>query len=143
MTTLPSTLHLTTIDTDDTVRIEITGDLDYDTADFLLEEVTTQLGARPEVRHVHLHCAGLGTVDSMGLSILLMIGRRTAAAAARLHLDDRPAQLDRLLDITGTLDYFTATTPTGAAAAHQNTTESSETTRATRAARPAGPDGTT
>ncbi|MGW2964913.1 STAS domain-containing protein [Streptomyces sp. NPDC001220] len=143
MTTLPPALHLTTIDTEDTVRIEITGDLDYDTADLLLDEVTAQLSARPGLHDLHLHCTGIGIVDSMGLSILLMIGRRTTAAGARLHLDDRPATLDRLLSITGTLDHFTATTPTDAATAHQNTAEPPTTTGTAQAARPTGPDGTT
>ncbi|MEU3601254.1 STAS domain-containing protein [Streptomyces sp. NPDC006798] len=140
--TQPSALQLTTIDTADTVRIEITGDLDYDTADLLLDEVTDELSARPGLKELHLHCAEIGVVDSMGLSILLMIGRRTAAAGARLHLDDRPAILDRLLDITGTLDYFTVTPPTGDAS-HHSTTHSPPTTGEAQAARPSGPDGTT
>ncbi|MEU9558171.1 STAS domain-containing protein [Streptomyces fumanus] len=108
MTTLPSALRLTTTGTADTVRIQITGDLDHDHADLLLDEVTAQLGARPGLRALRLHCAEIGAVDSMGLSVLLMIGRRTAAAGTRLYLDDRPARLTRLLDLTGTLDHFTA-----------------------------------
>ncbi|MGE6732696.1 STAS domain-containing protein, partial [Streptomyces sp. NPDC059900] len=51
---------------------------------------------------------------SMGLSILLMIHRRTTAAGVRLHLDDRPAKLNRLLTLTGTLDHFTAPAASGA-----------------------------
>lgn len=123
MTTLPPALQLTTIDTQDTVRIEITGDLDYDTADLLLEEVTAQLSDRPGLKDLHLHCAEVGVVDSMGLSALLMIGRRAAAAGARLHLDDRPEKLTRLLNITGTLDYFTAMTPTDVSTSHQSTAQ--------------------
>ncbi|GAA2779312.1 STAS domain-containing protein [Streptomyces showdoensis] len=144
MTQLPTALHLTTTDTQDTVRIEITGDLDYDSADLLLSEVTAQLSARPGLKDLHLHCAQIGIVDSMGLSILLMIRRRTTATGTRLHLHDRPAQLTRLLDLTGTLDYLTAPTPTGAATPHpNNTTPPPMTAGEGQAARPTGPDGTT
>ncbi|MFE9808928.1 hypothetical protein [Streptomyces sp. NPDC005548] len=52
--------------------------------------------------------AGLSGIDSMGLSVPLMIRRRTDAARVRLHLDERPPQLERLLEITGTLDHLTA-----------------------------------
>ncbi|MFI1680848.1 STAS domain-containing protein [Streptomyces sp. NPDC020607] len=115
MTTSHPALRLATAGTADTVHIEITGDLDYDNAEFLLAEVTDQLGARPQLRDLHLHCAGIANVDSMGLSILLMIGRRTADTGTRLHLDDRPPNLERLLDLTGTLEYFTgAPAPDGA-----------------------------
>ncbi|MFI6566896.1 STAS domain-containing protein [Streptomyces sp. NPDC050534] len=115
MTTLPHThLQLTTVDAEDRLRIEIEGDLDYGTADFLLETVTTQLAARPGLNHLHLHCAGLGTADSMGLSSLLMICRRTSAVGVRLHLDDRPASLDRVLDITGTFEYLTGASSSAA-----------------------------
>ncbi|MGV9454543.1 STAS domain-containing protein [Streptomyces sp. NPDC003635] len=142
MTTLPPALELTTIDTQDTVRIEITGDLDHDTADLLLDEVTAQLTERPGLKDLHLHCAAVGVVDSMGLSALLMIGRRAAAAGARLHLDDRPAKLTRLLNITGTLDYFTAATPTGVSTSHQNTAPPVTMAAQAQTARSSGPDAT-
>ncbi|MFJ9539714.1 STAS domain-containing protein [Streptomyces sp. NPDC101225] len=112
MTTLPPThLQLTLAGTGDRLRIEIDGDLDYDTADRLLDTVTAHLAARPDLGHLHLRCAGLGVTDSMGLSILLMIRRRTMAADVRLHLEDRPAHLDRLLEITGTFAYLTGSAP--------------------------------
>ncbi|MFD4130158.1 STAS domain-containing protein [Streptomyces globisporus] len=131
MTTHPHPLRLTTVGIQDSVRIEVQGDLDYDSADLLLEEVTAQLAARPALTDLHLSCAGLGTVDSMGLSALLMIGRRTTVAGVRLHLDDRTAYLDRLLELTGTLDYLTAPVPSGAA--ELSVTEE-------MAVRPTGPD---
>ncbi len=111
-------LRLTAVDGQDSLRIEIHGDLDYASADLLVKEVTAQLsGRRPTPADLHLHCAGLGTVDSMGLSALLMIGRRTTAAGVRLHLDDRPANLNRLLYLTGTLEHLTAPVPARAAEA--------------------------
>ncbi|WP_406253825.1 STAS domain-containing protein [Streptomyces chartreusis] len=111
----PDHLRLTRVDTEDRVRIELAGDLDYDTADILVKETTAQLAARPTLRNLHLHCGGLGMIDSMGLSALLMISRRTTAAGVRLHLEDRPENLDRLLHLTGTLDHLTAAPTTGAA----------------------------
>ncbi|MFB6771319.1 MULTISPECIES: STAS domain-containing protein [unclassified Streptomyces] len=132
----PDDLRLITVDTQNTVRIEVHGDLDYDNADLLLDEATAQLAARPGLKDLRLHCAGLRMVDSMGLSVLLMIGRRTTEAGVRLHLDDRPAQLDRLLDLTGTLDHLTASVP---ARAPQSAAGEDD----VLAARPTGPDGTT
>lgn len=129
-------LRLTTVDTVDSLRIEVHGDLDYDSAGLLLTEVTAQLAARPALMDLHLHCARLGTVDSTGLSVLLMIGRRTSAAGVRLHLDARPAKLDRLLRLTGTLDHLTAPAPDGAVRA-------SATEESVVATSPNGPDGTT
>ncbi|MFF3176933.1 STAS domain-containing protein [Streptomyces sp. NPDC057900] len=134
MTTNPHHLRLTAIDTEDSVRIEADGDLDYDSAGLLLDEVTAQLAARPALTDLHLHCADLGTVDSMGLSALLMIARRTAQAGVRLHLDDRPPRLDRLLRLTGTLDHLTAQ-PLREAAKAPSAEES------VTAVRPIGPDG--
>ncbi|MEV7831687.1 STAS domain-containing protein [Streptomyces subrutilus] len=108
MTSLPpSPLHLTCVDAHDTVRIELRGDLDHHCADILLDAVTRVLSERTGLRDLHVHCADLTAVDSSGLSTLLMVRRRTGAAGVRLHLDDRPVKLDRLLKITGTLDHFT------------------------------------
>ncbi|MFE1479014.1 STAS domain-containing protein [Streptomyces cyaneofuscatus] len=136
MTTHPHQMCLTTLDTQDSVRIEVHGDLDYDSADILVNEVTAQLTDRPGLTDLHLHCAELTAVDSMGLCALLMISRHTTAVGVRLHLDERPAKLDRLLDLTGTLDHLTAPPPTG-------TVKPSMTGESTMAIRPTGPDGLT
>ncbi|MFI5805954.1 STAS domain-containing protein [Streptomyces sp. NPDC051561] len=141
MTTPPAALHLALVDGQDRVRIELTGDLDYDNANLLLEEVGMVLTNRPRLKELHLHCASLGAIDSMGLSALLTIRRRTDAAAVHLHLTERTAQLNRILDITGTLDFFTAPPPTGAADT-QHTARPAPAGRDMRAARPTGPDGT-
>lgn len=141
-TTPPAHLRLTTVDTEDTVRIELQGDLDHETADSLLTAVTTVLSKHPRPADLRLHCAGLGTVDSLGLSVLLMVRRRTGPADVRLHLDDRPAALDRLLTITGSLEYLTASS-TGDATSSPGTGEPSRTSGEAMTARPTGPDGTT
>ncbi|MFC8123982.1 STAS domain-containing protein [Streptomyces sp. NPDC057302] len=137
MTTIPPThLRLTTVDTADTVRIEVHGDLDHENADSLLEAATTKLAEHPRLVALHLHCAGLGVVDSMGLSVLLMIHRKTSEAGVRLHLDDRSARLERLLTLTGILEHLTASPL-------NSTAEPPMTSGEARTARPTGPDGTT
>ncbi|MFJ2027646.1 STAS domain-containing protein [Streptomyces sp. NPDC087897] len=137
MTTHPEHhLRLTTVDEQDSVRIELHGDLDYDNADLLVQEATACLDARPALTDLHLRCADVGAVDSMGLCALLMIARRTGEAGVRLHLDDRPVRLERLLVITGTLAHLTAPPPPrplAPPAAEEST----------GTARPAGPDSIT
>ncbi|WP_221353424.1 STAS domain-containing protein [Streptomyces beigongshangae] len=148
-TTPPAHLRLSTDDTEDaddagdTVRIELQGDLDHDTADGLLAAVTTVLGDHPRLDDLHLHCAGLGTVDSLGLSVLLMIRRRTGHAGVRLHLDDRPAALDRLLALTGTLDHLTTSSATAAGPFGAEDPPRTGGNGKAMTVRPTGPDGTT
>ncbi|MFJ9633230.1 STAS domain-containing protein [Streptomyces sp. NPDC101175] len=109
MSNRPSShLRLTAVDSERAVRLDLHGDLDHDNADVLLETVTGELAAHPRLRDLHLGCAGLGCVDSMGLSTLLMIRRRTDEAGVLLHLEERTPALDRLLTITGSLEYLTA-----------------------------------
>ncbi|MER6443796.1 STAS domain-containing protein [Streptomyces venezuelae] len=100
-------LRLTHLEEPGTARFELLGDLDHYWADILLEAVEAALAEDTGLRDVHLHCAGLTAVDSSGLSALLMIRRRTGAAGVRLHIEERPLRLERLLELTGTLDYLT------------------------------------
>ncbi|MEE1757037.1 STAS domain-containing protein [Streptomyces sp. SP18CS02] len=90
----------------DVVEIRISGDLDYETADDLVRAVDEVLAARPDVRELALHCGGAGMCDSMGLSALLMVKRRTLAQGVRLRLVERPPALTRLLGLTGTDVYL-------------------------------------
>ncbi len=89
----------------------ISGDLDFETADELLETVGGLIDTHPGARDLHLDCAGLGVCDTMGLSVLIMVRRRTAAAGIALHLDHRGPALERLLDLTGTLEHLTGALP--------------------------------
>ncbi|MGW2475175.1 STAS domain-containing protein [Streptomyces sp. NPDC001665] len=123
MTTHPDHLQLTTTDSRDSILVEIRGDLDYTGADRLVDEITGRLSKRTAPSELRLRCAHLGTIDSMGLSALLMIHRLTTAAGARLHLDDRPAKLERLLDLTGIRSHLLGPCGEGAAnppAPHDN-----------------------
>lgn len=89
------------------IRLRLTGALDFDTAEDLLRTVRHHLRARPAPTAYELDCSGLTACDSTGLSTLLMAHRLTEEAAVPLPLTHRPAFLDRLLDLTGTLNHLT------------------------------------
>ena len=97
-----------------TLRVELSGDLDFVTADGLLDGVTRLLRERPGLTDLRLDCGGLAGCDSAGLAVLLTLRRRAALVRVRLHLDARPAALDRLLDVTGTLEHLTGAPPEAA-----------------------------
>ncbi|WP_308204727.1 STAS domain-containing protein [Mycolicibacterium flavescens] len=86
----------------------IAGDLDYGHTDDLLTAVSDLLADAGTVRDIHLDFADLTFCDSVGLSALLQVHRQTSSAGARLHLDNRPAHLERILQLTGVLDHLTA-----------------------------------
>jgi anti-anti-sigma factor len=88
--------------------VHIAGDLDYVTAGGLVAAVARLLAEHTALRHVRLDCSGLAFCDSGGLSGLLLVHRYTSRAGAQLHLDHRPAHLDRILAITCLLDHLTA-----------------------------------
>ncbi|TRW89038.1 STAS domain-containing protein [Mycolicibacterium sp. 018/SC-01/001] len=88
-------------------RLAVTGDLDYESTPTLVAAATDLVARRVAVTDLRLDFAGLTFCDSAGLSGLLLVHRRTSAAGVQLHLDHRPAQLERLLDITGVLDHLT------------------------------------
>ncbi|MFI8306144.1 STAS domain-containing protein [Streptomyces sp. NPDC085927] len=90
-----------------TVSLVLTGDLDYDTCDELLQRVHSALDGREDVGDLRLDCRELGAVDSMGLSTLLQIHRSAGHDGIGFHLDDVGPALRRLLEITGTYTYLT------------------------------------
>ncbi|WIV54633.1 STAS domain-containing protein [Amycolatopsis nalaikhensis] len=90
-----------------TARVTLDGELEFATAARLPRLVTDRLADHPGVREVRLDCAGIVFCDSSGLSALLRVHRVVTAAGARLHLDNRPPALDRLLALTGTTAYLT------------------------------------
>lgn len=95
--------------------LRVTGELDQTSADGLIAAASDLLAAHPGLRHLHLDFGGLEFCNSAGLSALLEVHRSTSAAGVHLHLDHRPAHLDRVLDITGVLDHLTSLPPTGTA----------------------------
>lgn len=121
-TSYPPSLSLTVEAEATDLVVRVVGDLDYETCDELMRTVDQNLTVRRtdgRLLALHIDCAGLHVIDSMGLSVLLMIRRHTDAAGVRLHLDERPPHLARLLEITGTLDHLTAP-PRGASKGEQH-----------------------
>ncbi|MFF8939656.1 STAS domain-containing protein [Streptomyces paradoxus] len=124
------------------VRLALTGDLDYDTCGELLQRVRTALEEGAGAGELHLDCAALGTVDSMGLSTLLQIHRSACREGIAFHLDDIGPALRRLLELTGTYEHLTTPRQSGApgASGPSGTGEGAAATGAGRAAadRPGG-----
>ena len=89
-----------------TGRLAVFGELNFQSAGRLVEAVTEELARHPELRVLRLDCAGLEHCDSSGLSILLMAQRRTEAAGVTLYLDNRSTTLERMLELTGTVDHL-------------------------------------
>jgi len=83
------------------------GDLDFDASDQVLDEVVRFLAENPRTRELTVDCRRIGFCDSYGLSVLLMIRRRTQAAGVALQLENRGPALDRLLRVTNTLGHLT------------------------------------
>ncbi|MFF3835758.1 STAS domain-containing protein [Streptomyces sp. NPDC002458] len=90
----------------DAVRLCLAGDLDFDTSDLLVERAQACLAADPGPRDLVLDCSGLRLCDSMGVAGLLQIHRGTTSRGVALHLENPPAFLRRILDITGTARLF-------------------------------------
>ncbi|MFF7309767.1 STAS domain-containing protein [Streptomyces sp. NPDC008137] len=89
------------------LRVALAGDLDYEVADDVLDQVLQALRAHHEVRHLRLECRELGMVDSMGLTVLLQIHRTAHEHGIQFHLDDTGPVLRRLLHLTGTYEHLT------------------------------------
>ncbi len=87
--------------------VRLAGDLDYLTTPSAVAAVRRVVDEHPTLAALHLDCAGLTFCDSAGLAGLLEIHAHVQSGGVRLHLDARPAYLDRLLDITGVLEYLT------------------------------------
>lgn len=88
--------------------VRITGDLDFSTTGALTGAAAELLTAAEPVRDLHLDFSGLEFCNSTGLAGLIDIHRQAADCGARLHLDHRPEQLNRMLVLTGMLELLTA-----------------------------------
>ncbi|MFH9979051.1 STAS domain-containing protein [Streptomyces sp. NPDC017179] len=113
MTTMPPSPFSLSVETRQAaVAVRVEGDLDYLTSRELVDAVTVALTRRHAARHpvagIRLDFSRLRSVDSSGLSALLRIRRLADEAGLALHLDERPGVLERLLDMTGTLELLTS-----------------------------------
>jgi anti-anti-sigma factor len=96
--------------------VRIVGDLDYLTIDELVDTATQLLVQQTDLANLHLDFDGLTFIDSAALSGLLLIGRRTAQAGVRLHLDHRPPILERVLHVTGLFGHLVSSHADGQSA---------------------------
>ncbi|MER6440076.1 MULTISPECIES: STAS domain-containing protein [unclassified Streptomyces] len=92
-----------------TAHLHLVGELDYETSDELLQHTDRCLAGQPDLTDLHLDCTELRFCDSMGLSTLLTIHRKTTARHIRLHLDNPPPFLERILNTTGVRQLFPQT----------------------------------
>jgi anti-anti-sigma factor len=86
--------------------LRVTGDLDYETIDELVNTTSQLLGRQVGLTDLHLDFSGLTFLDSAALSGLLLLRRRTSEAGVVLHLDNRPSFVDRVLHVTGVVGHF-------------------------------------
>jgi anti-anti-sigma factor len=100
-------LTVTIAPTGGSATLCIAGDLDFETTGRLVDAVSTVIAEQLALREIHLDFTDLTFCDSVGLSGLIRVHRRAVAAGVQLHLDERPAHLNRILDVTGTLEYLT------------------------------------
>ncbi|MDG4766306.1 STAS domain-containing protein [Solwaraspora sp. WMMD406] len=85
--------------TDGQPVLRLSGDLDFQTATTLREQID-RLMTRPPTRLV-LSFAGLRFIDSTGLAVLVHAWRLAHPLGTRIELSEVPAFLASVLDITG------------------------------------------
>jgi anti-anti-sigma factor len=88
--------------------VRVSGDLDYETADEVVEAASQLLAQQVDLIDLRLDFSGLTFLDSAALSGLLLLHRRTTQSGVQLHLDHRPAFFDRVLQVTGLHGHFAA-----------------------------------
>src|ERR1700744_2128109 len=99
---------VTITETGRTACVRINGDLDYEITDEVVDSVSQLLAQQGDLIDLHLDFSGLTFLDSAALSGLLLLHRRTTQSGVQLHLDHRPAFLNRVLQVTGLHGHFTA-----------------------------------
>ena len=101
-------LSVTITKTGRSACMRVTGDLDYETADEVVEVASQLLARQGDLIDLRLDFSGLTFLDSGALSGLLLLQRRTTQSGVQLHLDHRPPFLDRVLQVTGLYCHFAA-----------------------------------
>ncbi|MDR7274992.1 STAS domain-containing protein [Catenuloplanes atrovinosus] len=91
-----------------TALLSLAGDLDFDTAEELVDEAERALIT--EIRTLRLDLSGLYICDSSGLSALLHIHHDAREVGTDFEITGVTAQLRRILEVTG-LDAVLGTTP--------------------------------
>src|SRR5437764_4387901 len=97
------------------VVIRCMGELDMSVVDELVEAI--EWSRTPDLRVLRIETRGLELIDSSGLHCLLNARERCDATGVRMELVVGPA-VQRLLEITGSVDYFTLQPAVVAVPAH-------------------------
>ncbi len=103
------TYSLTIISAACSNSVRVTGDLDYETTDDFVDVASQLIAQQNTMSDLHLDFSELTFLDSAALSGLVLVHRRASQAGVALHLDHRPAFLDRVLQVTGLFEYFDLT----------------------------------
>ncbi|TXS42042.1 STAS domain-containing protein [Streptomyces sp. OR43] len=107
MTAMPRPSFTLTVEAGpETASLRLAGDLDYDTADEILQYAENCIAELSGMRDLYLDCAQLRACDSMGVSTLIQIHRSSTARDVRLHLENPPPFLERILRLTGIRHLF-------------------------------------
>jgi anti-anti-sigma factor len=102
------TFSVTITKTGRSACVRVSGDVDYEAADEVVETASQLLVEQSDLIDLHLDLSGLTFLDSAALSGLLLLHRRATQSGVALHLDHRPAFLDRVLQVTGLYDHLAA-----------------------------------
>ncbi|MFF5923363.1 STAS domain-containing protein [Streptomyces flavochromogenes] len=97
--------------------LAIAGELDYTTTAQFTYEVNEALDSHraqqgPVLKDLHLDWSSLTGIDSSALTALLLLHRRAHPEGITLHLHRQPAQMTRILELTGVAGYLTQDAPT-------------------------------
>ncbi|MGW6861102.1 STAS domain-containing protein [Streptomyces xanthophaeus] len=96
---------------DQTVAVRPVGEIDLVTGPHLSHALAEALRHASPARPLVLDCSRLTFCDSTGLNALLMARRTAQKAGIDIRLDSPNRQMQRLLDMTGTLPLFPLHTP--------------------------------
>ncbi|MFF1415960.1 STAS domain-containing protein [Streptomyces sp. NPDC058289] len=91
---------------DRTVEVRPTGEIDIDTAPSLHVALTEALAHASPAKDLVVDCSGITFCDSSGLNALLAVRRAAQETSTVIRLAAPNAQLQRILEITGTLCLF-------------------------------------
>lgn len=101
----PGTLAIARRTEGDRVILALTGELDLSSVPMFEQELADVVAVDPG--GVVLDLAGLGFMDSTGLQALLRARDRTSANGHDLFLRKGPHQVQRVFELTKTIDAFT------------------------------------
>ncbi len=94
------------------VRIALVGELDIATAPQFRERLADLIASKPN-RTIAIDMASTSYVDSTGLSILITAHKRLEHAGGNLFIENPPAGVVRLFEVSGLLSIFSIASAAG------------------------------